>query len=281
MKIKSLVPWYGSKRTLAPRIVQQFGPHHSYFNPCCGSLAFELVKEPCRLEVVSDLHDDLLNLIRVLCDRDSAECLHGFLSLVPYSEAIYLDAVERLAGTYEDPLLRARDYMIASWMGINGLCGTDRKVSFARRFTSNGGNGTIRWQSMCDSLPYWHRRIRNIEFHQRCMFTTLDNVPDENGVVICVDPPYLTCTRSHNARYRHEFAAADHQRLAKRVGQFRAARVLVCYYRTEQTDELYRDWKRIDFPGHKNMSNFGSAPTTERSDAQECVYINCDIYPEA
>lgn len=72
MKIKSLVPWYGSKRTLAPRIIQQFGPHATYVEPFAGSLAVLLAKPPARHEVVSDLHEDLINLLRVLCDRESA-----------------------------------------------------------------------------------------------------------------------------------------------------------------------------------------------------------------
>jgi site-specific DNA-adenine methylase len=33
MKIKAIAPWYGSKRTLAPRIINQLGPHTTYVEP--------------------------------------------------------------------------------------------------------------------------------------------------------------------------------------------------------------------------------------------------------
>ena len=38
MKIKAIAPWYGSKRTLAPRIINQLGPHTTYVEPFAGSL---------------------------------------------------------------------------------------------------------------------------------------------------------------------------------------------------------------------------------------------------
>lgn len=36
-KITAIAPWFGSKRTLAPRIVAELGKHTSYFEPFCGS----------------------------------------------------------------------------------------------------------------------------------------------------------------------------------------------------------------------------------------------------
>ena len=281
MKIKSLVPWYGSKRTLAPRIIKQFGPHTTYVEPFAGSLAVLLAKEPARHEVVSDLHADLINLLRVLCDRESAERLHVFLSLVPYCETLYLEAVERLRSSIDsDPILRARDYMLASWQGINGLAGTDRKVTFARRSTASGGNGPIRWRGVCDSIPYWHERVNRVEFHQRDAFQTLEMIRDEPGTVVYCDPPYLSETRCDNAKYVHDFSAEDHQRLASALKRFTKARVVVSYYRNPTTDLIYDGWKCVDYIGRKNMSNVGVTPSKELN-AQECVYVNGEIYPEA
>ena len=38
MKIKAIAPWFGGKRTMAPDIVEQLGPHTQYFEPFCGSM---------------------------------------------------------------------------------------------------------------------------------------------------------------------------------------------------------------------------------------------------
>lgn len=39
MKLKSILPWFGGKRTLAPRIVDELGEHSYYFEACAGSMA--------------------------------------------------------------------------------------------------------------------------------------------------------------------------------------------------------------------------------------------------
>ena len=46
MQIKALAPWFGGKRTLAPRIVAELGPHRAYWEPFCGSLAKDSGKRP-------------------------------------------------------------------------------------------------------------------------------------------------------------------------------------------------------------------------------------------
>ena len=43
-KITAISPWYGSKRILAPRIVELLGDHKMYYEPFCGSMAVLLAK---------------------------------------------------------------------------------------------------------------------------------------------------------------------------------------------------------------------------------------------
>ncbi|MFN0195471.1 MAG: DNA adenine methylase, partial [Planctomycetaceae bacterium] len=42
--IGAIVPWFGSKRNLAPRIVEVIGPHQAYWELFGGSLAVLLAK---------------------------------------------------------------------------------------------------------------------------------------------------------------------------------------------------------------------------------------------
>ena len=72
MQLKALAPWFGSKRGLAPTIVEQLGPHKYYIEPFCGSLAVLLAKDPTSHELACDLHGDLVNLGRVCQEQKSA-----------------------------------------------------------------------------------------------------------------------------------------------------------------------------------------------------------------
>ncbi len=76
MKIKAIAPWFGGKRTMAPTIVEELGPHNSYWDIFCGSCAVLFAKEPSGHEHVNDLHGDLINLARVLQREELAVKLY-------------------------------------------------------------------------------------------------------------------------------------------------------------------------------------------------------------
>lgn len=87
-KIKAIAPWFGGKRTLAPKVVEQLGKHTQYFEPFCGSMAVLFAKEPSQKETVNDLHADLVNLANVLSRISSAEDLYDRLSRTLFSQGI-------------------------------------------------------------------------------------------------------------------------------------------------------------------------------------------------
>ena len=64
-RISALAPWFGGKRTLAPAIVEELGPHTAYWEPFCGSCAVLFAKPPLAFEQINDLHGDLINLAMV------------------------------------------------------------------------------------------------------------------------------------------------------------------------------------------------------------------------
>lgn len=96
MKVKALAPWFGGKRTMAPTIVQELGKHTQYFEPFCGSMAVLFAKDPVQKETVNDLHQDLINLARVLADPKLAKDLYDRLSRGLFSEDLLETARSRL-----------------------------------------------------------------------------------------------------------------------------------------------------------------------------------------
>jgi DNA adenine methylase len=61
-----LVPWVGGKRRLAQHILPLFPEHTCYVEPFCGAAALFFMKRPAKVEVLNDVHGELVRLYRVV-----------------------------------------------------------------------------------------------------------------------------------------------------------------------------------------------------------------------
>ena len=277
MKIKSLAPWFGGKRKLAPKIVELLGPHRSYWEPFCGSMAVLMLKPPCEMETVNDLHGDLINLALVIQDNSLGPKLYRRLKRTLMSEGLFKEAAERYNATKENPagkdIDRAYDYFLCSWLGRNGVAGTaSYKMAFCARYTANGGHAAKRWSSVISSIPAWRRRLANVTILQRDAFEILDKIEDRKGTVIYVDPPYFV----KGAKYVHDFDNKDHLKRAQTLGRFKKTRVVVSYYDDERLVDMYPGWDRKEIIVSKAMANQG-ARGSKNVKAKEVLLVNSKI----
>jgi DNA adenine methylase len=294
MAIGSLAPWLGSKRTLAPAIAEELGPHRAFFDAFCGSMAPLLCKPPATMEVVNDLHGDLINLARVVQSAEHGPPFYRRLRRTLASEEAFLAAAAALCepapgGDGVDPE-RAYAYFLASWLGRNGVAGTTvggprgAGHSFCVRFTANGGQPAKRLGSAVDSIPAWRRRLRGVTILRRDGFEVLAKVDDADGVAIYVDPPYLRETRSGfqgaggTSRYLHEFRPEDHARLAGALARFRRARVVVSYYDHPRLAELYPGWSVRRFDVNKAVANASKRGGKGDARAVEVLLVNGPLH---
>jgi hypothetical protein len=134
MKIRSVAPWFGGKRTMADTIIAEAGEHRSWWEPFCGGVSIILQKPRCRQEALNDLHGDLTNLSMVLASERCPE-LYAKAWRTLYCEGLYnacRDAIAVRASRSRsrprsvDPahVERAYRYLVLSWMGRNGAAGT-------------------------------------------------------------------------------------------------------------------------------------------------------------
>lgn len=250
MAITALVPWFGSKRNLAPAIIDELGPHDDYWELFCGSMAITLMKPEARNETVNDLHGDLHNLARVLQDERVAPVLYRRLRRTLFSEDIHRDCQQRLKAGNIEAIDRAYCYFVKSWMGMSGIAGTKRAESkLCIRYTSTGGSPSVRFSNAVASIPAWVKRLRRIRILNRCGIKLAENIPDVPGVAVYADPPYLV----KGSEYQHDFTADDHKRLAAALGTFRKARVVVSYYEHPQLESLYPGWTKVELDARKAM----------------------------
>jgi DNA adenine methylase len=273
-KIKAIAPWAGSKRTLAPRIVELLGDHTGYFEPFFGGGAVLFAKPPCRHEVVNDLNGELTNLCWVLQDSKLKRRLLAKLHDTLCSERLYQAARSRFlqpfaADESKPDMYRAYVALVVWWLGRNGTAGTKgTNGNFCARFSTKGGNGGVRFASMLESLPWLMDRLRRVDVLNRNAFEVIDNIQDQAGTVIYVDPPYVKKSFS----YEHDFTEADHRRLAASLSRFQKARVVLSYYPHLLLDELYAPdvWKRIEVSMPKSMTNTGK----NAGKCVELLYVN-------
>lgn len=288
MKIRAIAPWFGSKRVLAQRIVEQLGPHRSYWDPFCGSLAVLLAKPECASETVNDLHGDLINLARVVRDRRYGPALYRQLRRTLIHEGLFGDAESRINGNTVEvqaaddgrlDLDRAYQFFLATWLGRNGVAGTTKGScgkQFCVRYTMRGGHQGTRFHSAIESIPAWRRRLREVCILRRDSFDLIERIEDERATAIYVDPPYL----AKGAAYLHDFAAADHGRLAQALARFRKARVVVSYYDDPRLAELYpaKRWTKLAFDVAKGLAQQGRRGKEGRTAAPEVLLINGEAF---
>lgn len=282
MVVSSIAPWYGSKRTLAPEIIAEFGPHKSYWEPFCGSMAVLLAKPPAGMETVNDLHSDLINLARVLASDRCAELYHRCQRSLMHGGLFDEAKAECFGGEIEPPadtdsvgdehVHRAWCYLVMSWQGRNGNAGTKpTNITLARRYTHNGGSGGLRWQSAVDSIPAWHQRLRSVVIVQDDGLELLGKIADQPGVVIYVDPPYF----QKSTKYLHDFTLREHVSLAEALERFRHARVIVSYYDDPRLERLYSGWTVRKLQINKGLRNANArGPNGSAAAAPEVLLIN-------
>lgn len=248
MKIKALAPWFGTKRNIAPKIVEIIGSHRVYWEPFCGSMSVLLAKPPCEMETVNDLHGDLINLARVIRDEQLCFELYSRLSRTLYCEQFFKEAKEKWLSLpdivdSQPDADRAYDYFVCSWMGLNEISGTARyNYPFALRWCLGGGQGARRWKSVVESMPAWHKRLRNIVIIQKDAFEVLDKINDSGDTAIYCDPPYI----EKSDKYIYDFEDQDHKRLADSLKRFEKAKVIISYYDHPKLTELYEGFEKIE-----------------------------------
>ena len=268
MKIKALAPWFGGKRTLAPRIVAELGKHDWYGEGCCGGLPIVLAKPAIGHEYVCDLHGDMINLARVVQSDELAPRLFERLGRTLLCEPLLADADQATrGGDYsgtEPDLVRAYNYFVVCWGGRNGEAGlakNERGRTVAMRWSPNGGGPGVRFRAAVDSLPAWWERLRGVTILRRDWFDFCPSIKDRAGTAVYIDPPYL----DKSDQYLYDFEnngggglhGDDHDRLAAEMSRFRSTRVVVSYYAHQRLKELYPPgrWTHVDCSMAKNTSN--------------------------
>ncbi len=265
MKIKAIAPWAGSKRRLAPRIIELLGPHDCYLEPFVGGCSILPVKPRCGVEVVNDLNPAIVNVL--LSVRDHEVEVSRMLSRYEFDKGHFAAALDYLSHGGGEAVAACQ--LAVWWMGCNGYAGTTRKPSLNVRHSKGGGDPAVRWRSFKASLPALSERLQGVNVSNSDYDAFLDRWRDNPGAAIYVDPPYL----AKAITYTHDFDDPhEHIDLAETLNGYRKARVVVSYYDAPILAELYPAdrWRRVEV----NVSKASASPSGKPVRATELLLVN-------
>lgn len=288
MSLTSILPYYGSKRALAPQIIGELRPlagsETMYDDPFMGSLAVVMAKRPGPMEMCNDLFGHAINLARVLasdrwedlCERVSRTLIHEELFAEAKARQTTEDLPEELVAPsvdrVEDPHVDAAYWtLVYAWQGINGVFGTGRgNVTVAKRYTPGGGHGGTRWGNVGRSMPEWHERLMRVFFTREDALYHAERIADEPGVVMYLDPPYL----KKSDAYVHDMTIERHKELALVLMAKQKARVVLSYYDDPMLRDWYDGWTFVELDATKGLVNQGARGTAGVVKAPEILIIN-------
>lgn len=249
--MKSPVPYFGSKQTIANWIVGLLPDHEHYVEPFAGGLSVLLAKQPARMETVNDLDGELMTFWRVLRDRPT-ELLRACM-LTPHGRA-------ELAATWdptEDELELARRI----WCRLaQGRSGTLRNTGW-RHYIDPAGSSTSMpgyLEAYADRLAAAAERLHRVSLEALPALDLINRYGARPNVLLYIDPPYLGTTRGWGNNYRHELKTAEeHRELAAALAGCQAT-VVLSGYDSPLYLELFDGWHR-----YEQASMTGNAKTAK------------------
>ncbi len=138
-KITAIAPWFGGKRTLAPRIIEALGKHTAYWEPFCGSMAVLLAKNQ-HLQRQSTISMEIWSTSRDACRM--ATWLSNCFGALRYTMLRAASTLKPQSGIGSEPIaLQAISLTSIERMTISYARGTDATEWQARKVTTRAFAG--------------------------------------------------------------------------------------------------------------------------------------------
>lgn len=287
--------WHGGKHYLAKRIVALMPPHLHYVEPYFGGGSVLLARDPDRdwliddarklkhgdkvpaglrgcSEVVNDIDGELMNFWDCLKHRGAFKHMVYALSVTPFSQYEFSDAMRILRTKHPEPEFtpvdRAMAFFVCCRQSLAGRMKDFAPLSKTR--TRRGMNEQASaWLSAIEGLPAVHERLKGVAILNK---DALDVIRQQDGgkTLFYFDPPYLKETRTAKEVYRHEMTLWEHRQLCELLARIEG-KFLLSGYRHELYDNFSEKhgWHRVDFDLPNN-----AAGGDKKRRMIECVWMN-------
>jgi hypothetical protein len=261
---KTLAPWLGSNRILAPIVGAELGDCEWAGVPFAGGMC-EIGQIKARTILVSDLHRHVINLARVVQSETLRPALIKQLRGM-FFHPDELDQNQEWCKAYQPveelkgDLQAAYAYFICCWMGRSHIAGTRDEFhgKLSTRWNANGGDSNVRYRSAIRALAEFGRIGRRCSFSVLDAFDFLPRCEDKAKHGLYVDPPFPGAGR----KYRHNSGRTEveekqwHTALRNELARFERTRVVIRFYDHPLVRELYSasKWTWVHLKGRKQSN---------------------------
>jgi len=263
---RPVMRYHGGKFRLAPWIMQFFPPHRIYVEPFGGAGGVLIQKPRVYSEVYNDLDSDVVNLFRVLRDRQLRLELIEAVVMTPYAR----EEFEMSWLPTDDPVERARRIVVRASMGFGSAGATKGSTGFRIDSKREYETAQHTWAMQPDALAAAGERLAGVLIENRPAIDIIES-HDSDQTLFYVDPPYVHDTRcfrhrgGHNA-YRFEMADEEHLQLLEILKSV-SGMVVLSGYPSELYTQALSEWEC-----HQKEARISAGRgTTLRT---ECVWLN-------
>ena len=227
-----------------------------------GSFSVSLNYRGNVVKTANEINEDITNFFEVL--RDHEPELIRLLLFTPCSNLEYNNCWQHS----ENKIENARRFYVRVRQSFFGL-GAQRKNKgwhmAKTQVNARGGETVSRWNNAIEKLHDVAEAIRSsFQITNWDYKECIQKIDFEKAFFYC-DPPYVAETRASFNDYKFEFTIQDHIDLSENLKSIKGL-AMVSGYNSELYNDLYRDWRKVEFPVKKN--------NIRSSDVQEVVWMN-------
>ena len=213
-RLRAPFQYFGGKSKMIAKLLPLLPPHQVYVEPFCGAASLFFAKEPSPVEVLNDLNGDVINVFRVLQNKETHEELRFRLMYTPYARAEFIRALEMREQKDLTPVDRAWAFLVRQNMGMGGTARTSG--NWGRVFISNQGCADVcnSWLMRLSMLDAWRWRLMTVQIDCRDALEVI-RYWDSPDTLFYVDPPYVAETRKTLDAYAYEMTVEQHKELVE------------------------------------------------------------------
>lgn len=260
------VQWFGGKGNLKHKLLPLIPYANSYVEPFGGGGSILFARRPSPIEMYNDLDGRLVNLFRVLQNREQREALEDRLAWTLYARAELQLAQEEQHS--DDPVAAAWGFFVRMNMGFGADPLGRSGWSYSKICTDRLSQGTTNINNKRPLIPEWARRLYTVQVECKPALQVIETM-DHAGCVFFVDPPYVSDTRKSGG-YVHEMDNTEHERLISQLLTVQGAVVLSGYEHPIYEPLTENGWELTRINWHTETQNADG----EKKPRVECVWRN-------